>query len=1015
MTTGFPLIPLGIMVEILINGTWADISEFVYQRDDIQIGGGAPDETTKPTPAQMTLTLNNQDGRFSPEYTLGAYYPYIQRNTQIRLSINTQSITGNAYTGYRFWGAVAEWPPNADVSGNDVYVPITANGPFRYIDQGGGIGSALQRYYLSLTGSYAPIAYWPCEEDPNTNQIGAGIDGGTVMSITGTPHYNAKKDFLGSAPVPIVNKSTWTGLTGSFGSSGDDIYNTPGTYHWVASASTVNCIAIGPCGGGENGDPFSGYGGNAGGGGELAQETTLAVTIGNTYTFTIPAGGQGGPGGAGTGGASPGQDGTGNTVFPGDAVTVTAHPGKGGSTLAGGLGGTGSSNTNHHNGGNGGTANTGKAGAGGGSTGGTAAAGNNGSSESGNTHGAGGAAPTGGVKGGNGGDAPKGSPATGGGGGGGPVNGAGAGAWYGRAGAAGAPGSIQLQYTPASIPTNNVMRFCVLVPPHGGNVGNVLFRTLTAGTIARLDVQYAGAGGKLTLIGYNSVGTQLFTSGAQAWNLDSQTAMVSIELAPNGTGVNWAFKAIVPGNKFLIGQASGTQASATLGNVTECIVGPNGDITKTAMGQITVQYALVDLRSVSDSLNAHNSEMGIDRFIRLCTEEALGYEAQFSEGTDHWGFESSTQSWVATNCTLTNPTTTFDNVVAFVVYQSWPPEGTHSLLITANGAGAINANSPSALSGQPCLPGDVVSVNFELYTPTAVAGLSANINFWTAAGGALASVTTTLDNPTVAGELQTVQLTTAAAGAPATAAWFNVSIKSAGTLTNGVQIYMDNVRIQPRMGPQTRKRLNDFLKEVKDLEQGMMKEAKGLWGFGYRTRISMINQTPAVTLDYNASHLAEQPVPVKDDQKTKNDVTVRRHKGSKVQTTLTSGSMSINFPPKGVGRKRKHLKVIAELDAQLAALAAQLLSFGTALDERYPSVMVDLTRPEVATIMSAVAGVGCGDYIQMTNLPFWYPSATAKQMVFGYQETINTFKWTIEWNCAPESPFEITSTQLRRW
>jgi hypothetical protein len=242
-----------------------------------------------------------------------------------------------------------------------------------------------------------------------------------------------------------------------------------------------------------------------------------------------------------------------------------------------------------------------------------------------------------------------------------------------------------------------------------------------------------------------------------------------------------------------------------------------------------------------------------------------------------------------------------------------------------------------------------------------------------------------------------------------------VSIKSAGTLANGVQIYIDNVRIHPRMGPHTRKRLQDFLEEVRDLDQGMLEEARDLWGFGYRTRISMINQTPAVTLNYATSQLADTPVPVKDDQKTKNDVTVRRHKGSKVNTSLTSGPMSVNFPPNGVGRKRKHLKIIAELDAQLAAHAAQLLAFGTALDERYPSIVVDLTRSEVATILSAVAGAGPGDYVKMTNLPFWYPSATAKQLIFGYKETLNTFKWTIEWNCSPESPFEITSTQLRRW
>jgi large repetitive protein len=36
----FPAIPLPVVVEILLNGTWTDISKFVYQRDTIQISGG---------------------------------------------------------------------------------------------------------------------------------------------------------------------------------------------------------------------------------------------------------------------------------------------------------------------------------------------------------------------------------------------------------------------------------------------------------------------------------------------------------------------------------------------------------------------------------------------------------------------------------------------------------------------------------------------------------------------------------------------------------------------------------------------------------------------------------------------------------------------------------------------------------------------------------------------------------------------------------------------------------------
>ena len=83
------LYPLNLVVEILINGTWTDISDFVYQRDNIDISGGRTQDIHEQlTPASMVLTLNNRDGRFTPNYASGQYYPYLQRNVQIRMSIN---------------------------------------------------------------------------------------------------------------------------------------------------------------------------------------------------------------------------------------------------------------------------------------------------------------------------------------------------------------------------------------------------------------------------------------------------------------------------------------------------------------------------------------------------------------------------------------------------------------------------------------------------------------------------------------------------------------------------------------------------------------------------------------------------------------------------------------------------------------------------------------------------------------------------------------------------------------
>src|SRR5258708_3955167 len=290
------MLPLGITAELLINGTWTDISQYVYQRDGIHITGGAVNWGDTPTPATMTFTVNNRDGRFTPNNLSGAYYPYLVRNVQVRVLVTATSSSGNFYTGYRFTGEVSKWPPLSDPSGTDVFVQVTASGPLRRINLAGGQGSALTRYYASLPGLYAPIAYWPMEEDaefsdPAGDVIGTGVQGGTPMAIvSGTPTFKAITAFNGSAPFLVLNNAVLDGLTGSFGTTGDDIFLVPGSYRWVSGVSSVNAKVWGAGGGGSNGG-----GGSGGGGGGVAPGTPPAGPPGHADAAVGGAGGGGGP------------------------------------------------------------------------------------------------------------------------------------------------------------------------------------------------------------------------------------------------------------------------------------------------------------------------------------------------------------------------------------------------------------------------------------------------------------------------------------------------------------------------------------------------------------------------------------------------------------------------------------------------------------------------------------------------------------------------------------------------
>ena len=84
-------------------------------------------------------------------------------------------------------------------------------------------------------------------------------------------------------------------------------FTSSGTWTAPTGVTSVDCQCWGEGGNGAAAIANV-HSGGGGGGGEFAEETTLAVTAGSVYTFTI-----------GSGGSSA------NTVFTGDAVTVTAH------------------------------------------------------------------------------------------------------------------------------------------------------------------------------------------------------------------------------------------------------------------------------------------------------------------------------------------------------------------------------------------------------------------------------------------------------------------------------------------------------------------------------------------------------------------------------------------------------------------------------------------------------------------------------------------------------------------
>lgn len=78
--------------ELGLANTWTDITGFVYQDEGVKIARGRPDEASRVDPGELSLTLDNRDGRFSAHNPTGPYYGLIGRNTPIRALMGKPSI-----------------------------------------------------------------------------------------------------------------------------------------------------------------------------------------------------------------------------------------------------------------------------------------------------------------------------------------------------------------------------------------------------------------------------------------------------------------------------------------------------------------------------------------------------------------------------------------------------------------------------------------------------------------------------------------------------------------------------------------------------------------------------------------------------------------------------------------------------------------------------------------------------------------------------------------------------------
>lgn len=208
----------GLLVELLVDGSWANITPRVMPRDNsgnISITRGQSAEGSNPNPGTCTFQLNNRDGLFSPANPVSPYYGKIGRNTQLRISV-----AKGDDKSYRFWGEVTAWPEDWDPTGADVWVDVRAAGILERLNQGSTpLRPTLYRGLMSAATT-TPVIYWPCEDSSGATSLAAAI-GDRPMRLGGSPSLAADTGFACSAALPTMNSGALTGAIPTYAVTGE--------------------------------------------------------------------------------------------------------------------------------------------------------------------------------------------------------------------------------------------------------------------------------------------------------------------------------------------------------------------------------------------------------------------------------------------------------------------------------------------------------------------------------------------------------------------------------------------------------------------------------------------------------------------------------------------------------------------------------------------------------------------------------------------------------------------------
>lgn len=168
----------------------------------------------------------------------------------------------------------------------------------------------------------------------------------------------------------------------------------------------------------------------------------------------------------------------------------------------------------------------------------------------------------------------------------------------------------------------------------------------------------------------------------------------------------------------------------------------------------------------------------------------------------------------------------------------------------------------------------------------------------------------------------------------------------------------------PIMGRQPRGSLMEILEEIQTTDGGIIHDDPGRLRLIFNTHSAMIAQTPVLALTKGVN-VAYPLTKVIDDLGQANDITVTNWDGSEVRLEKTTGSLSVQNPPVGIGRYTGKLDVSFQWVESLEQRGAWELANNTLDRPRYPTVNIDLLANP--SLRSTITSLRPGDVISLSG------------------------------------------------